>query len=297
MANKKWTGATSTDWNTAGNWVSSGVPSASDVCYLTDSAQAIAAYDNTAVALNGIVVGPGMTGNIGSGSGNELQLDTNYVKFAGLMTQAWFDLENGGAAVEVYVDRTKATSNMETEGLHLGSSSTDPMNPLVVTGGYVTVEDSAYVGDVHVLEGPNSSGLTMKLGESLTVSGSSTMNVMTGTVELNSGGWATLNVGGGTVTLLGAGNLTTVNVYGSGTVYFKGSGTLTTVNIYRGGTFNAEETVDTPGTVTNTNIYGGTLRARSPQNHPTFTNAPLVYSPSATVSLPTGTTATLAYAT
>ncbi len=71
---------------------------------------------------------------------------------------------------------------------------------------------------------------------------------------------------------------------------------MTTVNIYRGGTFNAEETVDTPGTVTNTNVYGGTLRARSPQNHPIWTNDPIVYSPSATVSLPTGTTATLAYA-
>ena len=89
MADKKWIG-TDGAWGTSGNWSPSGVPTSSDVVFITSGSDDIDGSDQSAVALTRLVVGPQFTGNIGT-SGAKLIIDATTLDYAGNGASAYLD--------------------------------------------------------------------------------------------------------------------------------------------------------------------------------------------------------------
>ena len=90
MATKTWTGTTNSNWNEAGNWAPSGVPSSSDSVYITSTSDDIVGYDGSAVALADLVVGQQFTGKIGT-NGTKMQIDATNFDYSGVGESAYFE--------------------------------------------------------------------------------------------------------------------------------------------------------------------------------------------------------------
>ena len=81
------------------------------------------------------------------------------------------------------------------------------------------------------------------------------------------------DVSGGEYRLEAAAGAATVNVYGKGVVSHQSSGTITTANVYdRPSVLDFSKNTSTGATITNTNLYDGTINERNGAANVTFTN-------------------------
>jgi len=262
MATKQWIGTTDGDWNTAGNWSASGVPSANDNVYVPDGATvAIDGYDNSGTALSSFEVKAGSTttfGSIASGIVTSLDLDvggtgdsffTYRAKSAG-----YFTVEN--AAVIAILGGP--SSSISSGGLHIVGGVDNDAVYVNASGAYIGLgwkpgnvfeTDALELSQGNLYIGP----LVVKKDGSTALSpsvsgGTGTCLAPLVTLNLYGGSWvqdnATITTANiyGRLEVLGTGTITTLNVKAGGTVDLStGNGTLpvtNTITLGDGATFN-----------------------------------------------------------
>lgn len=237
MATKIWTGATSGDWATAGNW-DGGVPANSDDVILDNNAVDVdEGLDQSGVQLASLTITQSYTGRVGTAAAY-LQIGATKVSIGSYSGPGY---PGGSGRICLDVGTEPATIEVHDTS----SSPTETYLPPV----RIKAADAATT--VHVRKGRV--GLACVPGETSTVA---SVNVSYSTnpasdaeVVIGSGvTMATLNQTGGVVTLQAA--ATTINLAG-GTLHTRGSGAITTLNV-SGGACYASST----GTITNANVQG-----------------------------------------
>ena len=239
-----WTGASDSDWDTAGNW-SNGVPGADDTAVI-EGAVDITGGTVTADEVERVYVATTWTGAMGS-AGTPLELDaaqvtidlsssavTNYLHLIGTHNPTPDVIVSGlktGDALYLSGDLDRLLVGPTFVGtLYLGNSASKVAAPksLIMTATSATVDASTAAnvewessGSIEVLAG------TLNLGEN--VGQDSTMTVSGGSVQVDDWTVVTgdqLDIHGGTVTwLAGSSGLTPSSIT-----------TIRTINVY-GGTF------------------------------------------------------------
>ena len=261
MAKKTWVGTDSGnegDYGTAANWSPSGVPIAGDDVIIANTSQSITGtLDQSAVALNSIIIDQSFTGEIGNSSSDFLQIASatavigqrrgNIGTFTGSKR---LNLDFGSSTacqVEVYNTASTAQDPNRTPcRIQAANASTD----IKIYNGAVSLsddsDDTSTVGDILVQGGTCTAGSGMTI-TNVTVSGG-TLNIYSsiGTLARVKGG--TLNAYDGT----SANTIATCTVSDAGIVNHYATGTITTLNC-NGGTTDLTRTQDAK-TVTTVNL-------------------------------------------
>lgn len=226
MANNKiWTGASSGNWSTTGNWLDGVLPGSGDNIYFVAdyNVDLTSSLDRTAVAFDygNIIVEPGFTGKIGTKTAY-LEIRCTGVDFKG-SGETYLDVNT--SAIDIRVDGTAAAATGKS-GLYLKGSAIDEIN--VISG---------------------SVGIAAKAGETTTAT---TLTVNGGTVLVGDGCTLTnATVYSGSFT--SQASITTLKNY-NGSVTTEESAAITTLNLYSG-----SHTHNGTGTIATANIEGGTL--------------------------------------
>lgn len=239
MADKYWIGTTSGVWNVTTNWTPNIIPIAGENVFITDTAVSIDDFNNSAVALGIVTIGPEFTGNIGTKAGTGLILNcaaNKRISITGtplLTTQNfWIDYDGSSTDIDLsggFEAVTEAT--LVNFGLHLKRTS----GTVTVTnnGGSMTLDSGTFanmfdVGSTSVTVVAVTAVVTNY--KMLAAGAVSTLNVTPTTIE----------VSGGTVTAEGSGNVINVEVW-SGILNWDGGGGITSLLTVRGGTFDTSQ--------------------------------------------------------
>ncbi len=260
MATYLWTGTSSADWKTGGNWSGGVVPGASDTVIFNTGSQTITGTSITGVAK--IKVLEGFTGSLGTSStpiaasGTDLFVSTEFGK-----------VNLNGTYTTAHISKTKAS----TDAIVFGSSSV--ITTLRVTGGKGKIQvSSSTITNVELTGSPFAEI------EILAAAGNFASVLMdSGTVRSSETLSGTADVSGGEYRLEASAGATTVNVYGKGVVSHQSNGTITTANVYdRPSVLDFSKNTSTGATVTTTNLYDGTINERNGAANVTFTNGIVV---------------------
>lgn len=282
MADVYWVGGTSGNLNTyttATNWLGGSAPGAGDdVVLITNPTDGndydITGSDQSGTALGTFSVSADYGGAFGT-SANPLIIDANRASFGGSSAVTtgkawWLRLQNtSGDIPYIVVNATNqndgSTQNLrDTTGLQLDVRA-NVDNLLIHSGVTRLLSDSTGTVAAAFVNG----GI-LETNEACT-----TLENNGGTLYVNnsSGTVTTLNHRSGITYLMG-GDITTVNV-DAGIVFHMANNTITNLNVYGG-------TVDASGspyraTVTNTTVHGsGKVNARNGGGGLIFSNAPVI---------------------
>ena len=246
QAQTEWTGATSTNWFTAGNWNPAAVPgAATDVQIDTITPNPTVIGQAGAQAL-GISIGSA-TGEVGNltvtGSGSTLAVGNGFF-FIGDFGQGTFTVSNGGVASAA--GQTYVATDPNSSGTVLITGTGSQFN---ANGGLFVGADNNAVGQATVQSGGRLTG-SVTLG-AIVAGGSGTLNItgtgttFSGSAVVGSTSTGILNVNSGasysaSTTTVGnsAGSIGTLTVDGSGTSF--SSTTTMTVGGSGTGTFNLQ---------------------------------------------------------
>tara|TARA_R100000655_G_scaffold28617_1_gene58104 strand:+ start:16863 stop:17693 length:831 start_codon:yes stop_codon:yes gene_type:complete len=255
MAIITWTGTTSGDWNTTTNWSSGSIPGASDTVIFNTGGQTISGTSIPAVLE--IKILDGFTGSFGVKAGN-LDVDATTVFIKSPTAPVFIS----GDFTTVIITDNDGTA----DSINIGSNSNITSLRYLGGAGTVTLEGSTltnleFIGTPRGIvtipaTGPDVTTITMDAGQFTT-----SANV------------TTANISGGEITVKGSANLTTANIRGKSVVSFESSGTLTTANVYdKPSVLTLENNVSAGATLTDVNLYDGTLDDRSGSGATTYTN-------------------------
>jgi hypothetical protein len=247
----EWTGATSTDFNSNGNWTTNGVvchvtvPASSDTVVINSgSVNITGSVDQSAKDFAAFVIGSDYSGQCGNSSSDPLKFGATKMVVAG-----------GGATQYL---GTGATYNWDTAVIgSVGPSGTDDC---YISG--TIPELVIHKGDVFITSGTITTMILDATDETVanvdvlvTTATVTTLHGRNGNAEFDAGTITTTNWDDGTLDVDG-GTFTTINQRG-GTVEWGTTGTLTT---YVGfdGTFDASDDVRAK-TITNATTYEGNI--------------------------------------
>lgn len=237
MADQFWGGATSGDWNTAGNWTSAVPVSTDTVVVPASTIQSITTGldDENAVALTKMWVQEGFNGDIGS-SGTELFITTALMKFEGSGKLFW---KAGDAVSALAIIKARPATSGITSVTLSGTGTTDftdihvQQGRVVIGAGLSTVTNLTVNGDSDVTLGSGTTITDMRLniGTLTADSVGATTIIHGGVFNLNTViSPATFEVWGGQANLMFGGTYTNIiDIYG-GVVDFTRSAQLKTVN-------------------------------------------------------------------
>lgn len=249
MADHIWTGATSSDWGTAGNW-NGGVPTAGNNVYIADQDDAITGVPAAAAGINYalVEVGPNFTGTIADSASPLHVGSVTTINYKGLLCEAcYLNVDTGDTVTTLNIDGSAVASN----ALTLGGPGT-VTTALVRAAGMFRISSSAVVTNLNIPEGNPQVFVT---------SGASLTNAnLSGGVVNNEAALTTLNLSQGTWQHQGETtyNITTLNILGGIFRFWSSGGTITTVNLY-GGLLDLNGGKGLPRTISTLNRYGGTV--------------------------------------
>lgn len=260
MATRTWTGDTDGDWDTAGNWSEGAVPIDADDVYITSGSVSIDGFDASATELTSLTVGSSYTGTIGS-SGTKLKIDATTFNFAGA-SDAYID-------DSIFTNLIVQSTSPSNTALNLSNVT---ITNLRVFGGFGTVTVSS--GSITTkIEQIGADAVTLNIADDLTIGGSCTLTVDSGTLQLNQA-VPTITVFGGMVDIqLDSGTITTLNQYGGRIRWIPtASCTITALNLYSG-LFDSKDSTSPTYTITDATVHeNGTIDERSGLENATYTN-------------------------
>ena len=164
---KQWISTSSKDFNTAGNWEPSGVPTDGDDVYITSGSTNIAGFDASATELDSLTVGSKYTGTIGS-SGTKLELDATVFNFSG----------NGDTYIEgIYGTLTVQDTSTSNTALNLSGSTISYLRVLGGKGTVTIAADSTVNTSIELI---GADGVTLNIADAATIGGSCTLVSDTG---------------------------------------------------------------------------------------------------------------------
>jgi hypothetical protein len=255
MAIITWLGTTSGDWNTTTNWSSGSIPTSSDTVIFNASSKTISGTSIPAV--DEIKILDGFTGTFGVSGGN-LDVDATTVF-----------IKSPSAPVFISGDFTTViiTDNDGTaDSVNIGSNSNITSLRYLGGAGKVTLAGSTLT-NLEFIGTPRGSITIPSTGPTVT-----TVTMDAGQLD-TSANITTANVSGGELAVKGSANLTTANIRGKSVVSFESSGTLTTANVFdKPSVLTLENNVSSGATLTDVNLYDGTLDDRSGSGATTYTN-------------------------
>lgn len=229
------------DYNCIGNWAEAAKPVANDLVLITGTSAITYGLNQSSVEVDGFMVQPGYSGNIGSASAY-LQIDVDNAtrfEFSGTGT-CYIDV--GGAAISPIIKKTKTATGGQA-GLYLKGSALATVDQ---QSGVVRYDSTTFTT---LYVGPG----TAYIASTCTTT---TIQNMGGTVVLECAA-TTVNNQSGTLTTEGSGAITTLNC-DAGTVYSNSSGTVGTCNA-DGGTVDFTRN-RVARTVTTMNFRGATVK-------------------------------------
>ena len=273
MATRYWTNGAGTGVpSTASNWSPSGAPSAGDILIFANSTSGAATSDDIVggnySALGDIAeirIGPGFTKAFGS-SGAYVRITASSVVLES-SGDVFLDVECSASNDKVIINGT----SLGNDAVHLrgdidivrvlsaqGTVAIESTTANSTSSGYTEV-DNLYVTN-------NSVGKTTI---ETAVASVDLIHLDVGTIE-NSAPVTTTSVYGGSFKQESTGAITTLNSYGSSVVNLEGSGTVTNLNVYDG-TVRFRNNASDGLTVTNCTTYSGTLDLSASMRNVTFT--------------------------
>lgn len=248
MPVKIWSGASSGNMATAGNYVGGVAPLAGDTVIFDRGSVSVTAW--TAVELVNVTITQGYTGSIGT-SGSPLAMTegiTGTLKVGGKQTGVYLSVPNAKAI---------ATLSAESGVVTISGSGTGAVTTANVSSGASFVATVPVLTTLNVVT-PDSSAIVATSGTAIT-----TANVI-GRLETTDRNITTLNVGGsGRVVAKGTTAITTATIGNGGTLNKQSSSTDTTVTVQFGGTLTNEGNTymdngsGTAPTVTTLNLWSG----------------------------------------
>jgi hypothetical protein len=269
-----------TDYNTAENWSTNAVPTASDDVIIPAGAGLILwGLDQSGVSVNKFRVENGYTGQIGGTDDGYLQLllDASSEVYIAGSGRKWIDIAASNVDPVIEESASIATGQF---GLYLKATA---MTDLYIRKGNVAFgidpDDTTSECDVfHVsyVSSPSSdANLTIGAGVTdLAGSGDPDVTMVGGVVVSNADvDVLTMEVGSNTYTQA-KGKWTTAHIRG-GTAYpdrESGNSTFATTNMSGGGKLNNTRTLTTK-TFTNVNIYTNDVEIKDPNGNITWSNA------------------------
>ena len=295
MATRYWTNGAGTGVpSTASNWSPSGAPSAGDILIFANSTTGSATSDDIVGGnysslgdMAEIRIGPGFTKAFGSSSAYvRIEASSVVLESSG---DVYLDVECAAANDKVIVNGTSTGPN----ALHLRGDI--DIVRILSARGTVSIEsttaNSTSSGNTEV---DNLYVTNNSVGKTTIETAVASMDVLQldlGTVE-NSAPVTTASIYGGSFKQESTGAITTLNTYGSSTINLEGSGTVTNLNIYDG-TVRFRNNASDGLTVTNCTIYSGLLDLSASMRNVTFTNN--IINKGATLIPPLATTVALTY--
>lgn len=274
MAERIWTGATDTAWNTAGNWSGSAVPVDGDVVIFqgTPTNNLTTALAATGVSLNRLAVMPSFTGQIGNSSAGHLEVNVNNGTNPRLVV-------GGTAASKVYINGSVSSALIETESTDC-SFDGGTYTICTINKGTVTLKGGTTITTLYV-------GYTSTVASdvALTIEASVTLgNIFQygGAISCLSA-FTALYQSAGTFTQTAGVNSSNLYLFGGTFTPYVGGG-WTHANIYMmGGTFAGSGTYSA-STITNTSIFSpGATMQLDRAARTTLTNAVRTFSNNATL--------------
>ena len=264
-----WTGASSTAWDTAGNW-SNGVPD-SDGTAIIDGSVDIAGGSVTNTDVARVYVASTYTGAIGS-TGTPLELDFQELSVNNTNSGSthWIEKTGSTYTATVMIDGSKTGNAVYLAG----SIDLIIVEPTFVGTAYLGVSGSKTCAPKDLVMLTSSGTVDADTAANIAWQSSSTVHVLSGTLKLgeNCGASSTINQSGGTITvsdwtkvasdvLNQSGGTINWNAGSSG-VDTPTATTVTTLNVY-GGTFTTASNVKAQVGFTTINQYGGTVNLQS----------------------------------
>lgn len=255
MAIVTWTGASSADWNTGTNWSTGSVPGSSDTVIFNTGGQTITGTSIPAVLE--IKILDGFTGSFGVKGGN-LDVDATTVFIKSPTAPVFLS----GDFTTVMITDNDGTA----DSINIGANSTITNFRYLGGAGTVTLEGSS-ITNLELIGTPRGIITIPSTGPVVT-----TITMDSG--QLNcSANVTTANITGGELLIGGSANLTTANIRGKSVLSFESSGTLTTANVFdKPSVLSLEKNATTGATLTDVNLYDGTLDDRSGSGATTYTN-------------------------
>jgi hypothetical protein len=259
--------------STASNWTPSGAPAAGDTLIFASSTTGGSTTDNVVGGdysalgdMAEISVGAGFTKSFGSSASYVLIQGGNIILES--RGDVYLDVEASTAGDKVVINGTSSGSTavqlrgdidtvrvLEASGTVAIESTTSS----TTASGYTEV-DNLYI----------SNGSAGRVTIETAVASMDLLHMDSGRTT-NSAPVTTASIYGGTFTQDSTGAVTTLNSYGLAIVSLDGSGTVTTLNMYDG-TVRFRNNASDGLTVTNCNLYTGTLDLSASMRNVTFTN-------------------------
>ena len=287
MANKYWLGGTSsteTDWNVAGNWSPSGVPTTSDDVFIeanpsgTDYNIAASLATPAAVNFASFNVAKSYSGTIGT--------TAEYLQIGKINTSVNIGYKHGSGSYSGATAIKLRIADADPCAINVDDASTvgyggygsvqivhaNAASVLSVNGGYVSVSSNP-IDTASRFAVVNVSGGILDMGTAVT---NAVVNVKGGTAYLNSAA-TTLNLYGGTLTSNGTGAYTTINVNTGASYVSNSTGTITTLNVSGTADFSQDPQAKTVTTIYafpkfNLNLATGVLNSVTVTNGVIFSS-------------------------
>lgn len=266
MAVKKWIGGfagATTDVNTAGNYVPSGVPVAGDDLFIeanpsgTDYGMTNSLSTLASVILNSLNISQTYTGQIGT---NSTTSSSAYLQVGATTTNIGYQFGgtipgSGSSLIRINNGTNQNATNIFNTAQSSALTNAGPVtllgthtsNTLNITAGIVSIaqdpaESSAYA--------TVNTGGTVFFGTGVTLT---TLNVIAGSCLIRSAS-TTVNITSGAFTTAGTGGITTINAYGGGAI-LNATGTIGNLNIFAASVDMSQSTLSR--TLTNATVNNG----------------------------------------
>lgn len=238
-----WTGAVSTDYDTAGNWTN-GIPAITDSVYVPASARCsiIPNSSQTLVSLELLDVHEGYRFDIGA-PGNPLIIAAKKVNYRGLGTlhfQGSATLATGDkdadASYVFIVDSDNLVDAVRISG--------DNIDRVLVTKGHVTTSGSAMGWlDISYRDNPLSDAIVvadkpvtifvMTAGQVTSTAGHAQVHMSGGNYTFSGGAWATMTMAGGKIIYNGTAGPVTILLLGGVLDFRDNPNEITITNLYK----------------------------------------------------------------
>ncbi len=258
MANATWNGSTSDDFNVAGNWTPSGVPTTGDNLFFVDASQnaCLTNMDRTATAQINfplVHIGPRYNRDLGTAA-DPLRAGIDELRMEGPNT-AYIKANNVGSP-NLPIDFI----NQKQGALFLDLlSATVQTTDLTLEGGQCTFED----GDCVNARLTGDALLTILAAVDVLTN----LDIDRGQVVSSFAGHASINMGRSTLVLLAAAAVTTGAAKitnREGTIRYKSSGNITNIDLLRGAQlFTDGNDNDGPMTIALLRNFGGLCDLRN----------------------------------
>lgn len=253
MANKTWTGTSSSVWDLDANWSPSGIPAAADTCFIVSGDVDITGATVASGSVTRIVVGANYTGSIGTSALN-LGVDCA-------------DLDYGGRGDEAHFLGTYTTVTVQETGsgdsaLNIyGNGTDDRLTTLRIVGGRggINIDGTCKFNTGAVIDQIGSNSVTTTLGSAITFDGTCQATIDSGVFVMDVAIPNITMFGGTLESTLASGTITLWEIYDGRAKFTPTASCTITQLVMYGGNFDTEDSTAPSFTIVDCTLFDSSL--------------------------------------